>query len=941
MVKKLLLIPLILFISVNFSGCASILKSYQSSIALKEGELYANKRQYGKAEATLIKSLKDNPENAKAWIALGNIYFTIDNYAEATFAYHEALKYDRDAYSAYSSLWKVRLEESGYTEEAKKEVKKEIEDFISPSLEDKNPERLIAAYQGLGFLHEYDQASKVAEEILTSGPDEEHRAGLATATFEEILRERDVEKRLSMIEKFQKLFPFSKELYMVNSIRLSIAAKDLKDKEKLFEYGEKWIEGEPDNRRANFSVGHWYTEEDIALDRAVLYIKKALELIEDPDPADKPDHYPESEWRKDLRKSKGTYYDTLGWAYYKLGKYKKAEKAYRKATQYLDFDQNLYYHLGLLLEEKGDTEGAIHSYVQALKSGENKEAEERLQKIVSSSSPPKSPFTKRGFRGTTEMGFEPLYKSFARREGVTTFTDVTEAAGLSAVKVNRLAWGDYNNDGYEDILFNGAILFKNNGDGTFMDVTTEAGISPIPGANGGVWGDFDNDGYIDFYTFASGKETTDRFWRNNKDGTFTDITMTAVETPDNYPTEAAAWGDYDKDGFIDLYIANYEKPLLETVDRARCLPDRLLHNNGNGTFTDVSTATGIISPENMCGRGVNWGDFDNDGDTDIYVANYRLDPNFLWRNNGDGTFTNVAAEVGVEGSEEEGAYGHSIGAEWGDFNNDGYLDLFVSNLAHPRYLGFSDKSMLLENQGPPPFSSGERKEVRDSTGDFRFINRFADSGIRFEETSADPSLADYDNDGILDLYFTSTYRGKKSFLYRGNGDGTFADVTWLAGVRVDNGWGNAFADYDNDGDLDLLVASSDGVRLFRNDGNSNHWLQVRVVGRESNRSGIGARVMIAQSESREEVGGISEQAADTPSEVRSRKSEVAAGFSLRSRQIREVQGGKGSGSQHSLPVEFGLDSYSGPLDVEVKFPSGKIIQLKNVKPDQMIVVEEH
>lgn len=900
MVKKFLLISFIACLAVHSAGCASFMKSYQSKEILHEGRNYANKRQYALAEASFLDALSYNPGNTEAWISLGDIYFIMDHYEEAKHSYEEALKHNKEAFGAYAGLWKVRLEETGYPEEARKEVKKEIEDFIS-SVE-KNPEGLMAAHEGFSFLHEYEEALQLAKNIVALVPDEEDLSTLATYTSEELLRERDVEKRLKMIEEFRRLFPFSKEVPLVNTLKLSMAAKDLKDKEALFQYGEEWIRDAPDNRRANFSVAYWYTQEGIALDRAVLYLRKALSLIADPDPADKPDHYSEAEWRKDLIKTKGIYYDTLGWAYYKMGRYKQAEKTYRRGTRYLDYDPNLYYHLGQLLEEKGDTDGAIKSYIQALKSGENKEAEERLMNLLT-------------------KGGEPIYKLFAKEEGITPFTDVTGEAGLSDIKAIRVAWGDYNNDGYEDILLNGSILFKNNGNGTFTNVTSEAGIIAIPGANGGVWGDMDNDGHLDFYTFASGSGTFDRFWVNNGDGTFRDITGTAVQNPDPYPTEAAAWGDFDNDGFIDIYLANYEKPLLTTVERARCLPDRLLHNSGNRTFTDVSATAGTVSPENMCGRGVNWGDYDNDGDSDIYVTNYRLDPNFLWQNNGDGTFSNMAEETGVEGHEEKGYYGHSIGAEWGDYDNDGDLDLFVSNLAHPRYIGISDKSMLLENQGP--YLSSPLLYKRGDSANYRFKNRFADSGIRFEETPADPSFADYDNDGILDLYFTSTYKGRKSFLYKGNGDGTFTDVTWLAGVRVDDGWGNAFADYDNDGDLDLLVASSGGVRLFRNDGNDNHWLQVRIVGRESNRAGIGARVTVVPSEPSTNTlpphGG---------------------GTGWGGLQLREIQGGKGSGNQHSLPVEFGIGSYSGSVDVEVRFPSGKVIRVTGINTNQMIVVEE-
>ena len=920
MVKKFLLISFIACLAAHSAGCASVLRSCRSKDTLQRGKTYANKRQYAQAESAFLDALRYNPMNTGVWVSLGDIYFTMDHYEEARHAYEEALTYNKGAFRAQAGLWKVYLETTGYTEEARKEVKKEIEDFIS-SVE-KNPEGLMAAYEGLSFLHEYEEALQLAKDIVALVPSEEDLSSLATYTSEELLREKNVEKRIKMIEEFCRLFPSSKEIPMVNTLKLSIAAKDLKDNEALFQYGEEWIRDAPDNRRANFSVGYWYTQEGIALDRAILYLRKALALITNPDPADKPEHYSETEWRKDLKRTKGIYYDTLGWAYYKMGRYKKAEKAYRRGTRYLDYDPNLYYHLGQLLEEKGDMDGAIRAYVQSLKSGENKEAEEKLRKIVSTDFEKCKHCPVPILEDNDYNMDRPLYKAFAGKEGITPFTDVTGEAGLSDIKAIRVAWGDYNSDGYEDILLNGSILLRNNGNGTFANLTGEAGLIATPGSNGGVWGDIDNDGYLDFYTFASGPGTLDRFWANNGDGTFRDITTTAVKDPDPYPTEAAAWGDYDHDGFIDIYVANYEKPLLTTVDRARCLPDRLLRNNGNRTFTDVSATAGTVSLENMCGRGINWGDYDHDGDLDIYVANYRLDPNFLWRNNGDGTFINAAAETGVEGSEQEGYYGHSIGAEWGDYDGDGDLDLFVSNLAHPRYIGTSNKSMLLENQGLHPLPSGEREGVRGGIGVFRFMNKFGDSGIRFEETPADPSFADYDNDGILDLYFTSTYNGRKSFLYKGNGNGTFVDITWLSGVRVDNGWGNAFADYDNDGDLDLLVAGSGGVRLFRNDGNDNHWIHVQVVGRESNRAGIGARVTVVSSEANPPI----------PPFTKGERGGL---------QIREVQGGKGSGNQHSLPVEFGLGHYDGTVDVEVRFPSGKIVKLSGISTGQKIVVEEN
>lgn len=875
MVKKLLLIIIIL--SLSSTGCFSLTRSYKVETLLKKSEAYKKKRRYSRALRTLREAMEIDETNKDIWFTLGDIYFTVEDYRLATFSYLEALKFHKDAYEAYAGLWITRLEEEGYNDKVKNEVKKEVEEFITSGREE--PDRLMAAYYTLYALHEEDLATSLLKRIMNLKPDSEITSVLSNHYFESILLQKDPHKRLEMIEEYRQVFPEGRERYMVNYLRMKIASKDLEDKDMMYRFGEEWIREEPDSRRANFYAGYFYTEEDIALKKAISYLEKALRLIETPDPEEKPLYYPESDWLEDLKKAKGIYYDILGFAYYKIGEFERAEEAYQMAMQYNNYTTKFHYHLGLLLEEKGKIDEAIDAYVRALKYGENKEANERLETLTD-----------------TYLDIEgPIYKFFAEKEGITFFTDITEDAGLAKFKAIRVAWGDYDNDGYEDILLNGSILLKNKGGKRFLDVTELAGIGKDKRTRGGIWGDYDNDGYLDFYTLGSRKNYVNRLWKNNQDGTFLDVTSEAFSIEEHYPSEGASWGDYDGDGYIDLYVANYEKSLSTTVSRGMGTPDQLFHNRGDGTFEEISASSGIMSMENMCGRGVSWGDYDNDGDMDIYVTNYRLDPNFLWQNMGDGTFIDIAEEAGVRGNGVEGYFGHSIGAAWGDYDNDGDLDLFVSNLAHPRYIGFSDKSMLLENLGPPYY---------------RFRDRFKESGIRFEETSADPSFVDYDNDGILDLFFTSVYKGRKSFLYKGNGDGTFTDVTWLAGVRVDNGWGNAFADFDNDGDLDLLVASSNGVRLFRNEGNDNHWLHVRVIGRDSNRMGIGTRITIF------------------------------APSSLSPKQIREVEGGKGSGSQHSLPVEFGLGKYNGPVDMEIRFPSGRLKIIKDVQPDQMVVVEE-
>jgi hypothetical protein len=489
------------------------------------------------------------------------------------------------------------------------------------------------------------------------------------------------------------------------------------------------------------------------------------------------------------------------------------------------------------------------------------------------------------------------WRTFARDAGVATFTDVTEDAGLDGVLGGRVAWGDYDGDAAEDLIVDGRRLFRNDGHGRFSESTDEAGLASNAGGNGAVWADVNNDGRLDLFTMGNGKPEVEgaggRVWVNRDGRTFRPADeLLPPGLSHGVPTEGAAWGDYDRDGFVDLYVANYETPFDRAVSLGICQPHHLLRNAAGRGFEDVSAAAGIASAEPMCGRGVAWGDYDNDGFPDILVTNYRLDPNFLWRNKGDGTFDNAARQAGVEGEEQEGAFGHSIGAEWADYDRDGDLDAFIANLAHPRYIGYSDVGQLLVNDGGDPP---------------RFVDRFDDAGLMFDETMSEPSWGDYDNDGDLDLYLTSIYKGRRSTLYRNDGNGRFTDVTWLAGAGVDNGWGAAYADIDGDGDLDLIIGSGEGVRLLRNDGNANHWLHVRAVGTASNRSAIGARVTVT-------AGPL--------------------------KQTAEVQGGKGTGNQHSLPVEFGLGPWDRPVSVEVKFPSGRVWRDRRVTPDRMIAVTE-
>jgi hypothetical protein len=452
---------------------------------------------------------------------------------------------------------------------------------------------------------------------------------------------------------------------------------------------------------------------------------------------------------------------------------------------------------------------------------------------------------------------------------------------------SRVAWGDYDNDGDVDLMTNGPALYRNDGSGNFENVTSEAiPEGTVFSSSGGVWGDYDNDGCLDYF----GQGRGDILLHNECDGTFTDVTEDAEiddtqddvhctgEGPEHAPTEASAWLDLDGDGYLDLYLAEYE--CWNDGDSSN-YRDRFFRNRGNGRFEEITDEVGV-STETHAGRGATAGDWDMDGDTDLYVANYRLDPNFFYENRGNGIFHDIAQINGTQGSPVRGAYGHTIGSVFGDIDGDGDFDIINANLAHPRFYDFSDKTGVLINYG------------RDG-----FVDEGAERGIQYRETSSNPTLFDADNDGDLDLFITNVYAGRTADFYLNDGDGNFTLSNYESGIILNNGWGSAAADIDNDGDLDLIAYS-----LFRNQtDNDNHWVQIRAVGVGTNTSAIGAVITV-----------------------------VAGGREL----IRSVSAGSGTGCMNGLVQHVGLGAIDDIDRIEVQFPYGDTVVIDEVDVDQRI-----
>ena len=451
------------------------------------------------------------------------------------------------------------------------------------------------------------------------------------------------------------------------------------------------------------------------------------------------------------------------------------------------------------------------------------------------------------------------------------FEDATGEVGLGKLNSGRVAAADYNDDGFVDLCFGGR-LFRNEKGKRFVEVTKEAGLTRT--GTGALFADFDNDGRLDILVTAHPHPSLFQNLGKRKKFVFKDVTKDAGldKLVVGASPDGAAAMDIDNDGWLDFYLAPYENPYPKGH------PDLLARNNGDGTFSDVSESSGIRTSGALVGRGVTCADYDDDGDRDIYVSNYRLLANQLWRNDGDGLFTDIAPDSELHGLEQKGSFGHTIGSCWGDVDNDGDLDLFCANLAHPRFItqGFSNLSMLYINSG---------KE-----GGYTFVDERRSRGIRFQETHSDPALTDYDNDGDLDLFITAIYVGAPSMFYQNDGEGFFEPVTFRSRSVVFNGWGQAWIDMDNDGDLDHAVGSSSGVAFHRNQGNDNSWLRVRLAGKKQNHFGVGSRVTVT-----------------TPDGLC---------------QTREMRVGQGTTSQNGYVLHFGLGHDVTEAKVKVLWPTG-------------------
>jgi hypothetical protein len=517
----------------------------------------------------------------------------------------------------------------------------------------------------------------------------------------------------------------------------------------------------------------------------------------------------------------------------------------------------------------------------------------------------------------------PAYEDVTEKSGINfrhsfgeqKLSSILEATGSGC------AWLDYNNDGNLDLYavsgryLEGVTnhskadgtdasnhLFRNNGDGTFADVTAQVGVGGKGFGMGVTVGDYDNDGFEDIYVTNWNSSV---LYHNNGDGTFTDVTAKAGVENSHFGV-GTAFFDYDRDGKLDLYVGNYlkfdpaAKMLYFTAD---AFPgpldyegdaDRLFHNNGDGTFMDVSQKAGIANPAGRA-MGMTTGDFNNDGWPDVYLANDTME-SYLYRNNKDGTFTNVAGDVNTAfGANGEAT--SAMGPIFGDYDNDGWQDLFVSDMRYHR---------LFRNPGADGFFLDTTVETGVATVSGQYV-------------AWGDGFFDFDNDGWKDIFVVNGglhwLVPMEDSLLRNNHDSTFTDVSSQAGSYLKFkkvGRGACFADYDNDGfqDAFIVVLGGKGILLRNNPpapASRNHWLTLKLVGTKSNRDGFGARLEATAGNLKQTIEAIS-----------------AAGYA----------------SQGDPRPHFGLGPHAEADKVTITWPSGTVQTLEHVKADEIMTVTE-
>jgi tetratricopeptide (TPR) repeat protein len=866
---------------------------------LDRGRNLRDRRLFDQALETFQEILQKDPLHLGATFEIAETYYKAHLWEEAVEWFDIVTLLDPQNRPAFAKRWRSLIylagEDSLLIETARYAVRREIAAFLK-----KYPwdwETLETAYQGAAVVGDSLLKEEIAGRILLNFPNSPAGYRITRERFYEGLNSTggDKNEEIAFFQRFlgrHRRSDFQETVWRY----LTRTLFEMRDTLRLRSALNRWMSEDPDNplpyeRATGYLLEIGVTPDSLlplarlAVDKCRGWRGKPLKPVE-----------------QRLSEGKELYAFTrlnMARVLLALGRTAEAhlwlEDGLKRSG--LSVDDNLtdapfYYYFGLLYEREGDLQEALDAYLRCLIRGDD-----TGKWTIKAHSAAERLFRKGGGKSGGDL---IAYTRRRFRYDGPVFDEVTSAVGLENLPAKRVAWGDVNGDGFDDLLLDGKRLFLNREGRFFSDITDICGLNAV-NARLGVWADVDLDGDLDLFCSGEWDGVRRDYLFVNRGGDeqgvplFEDASEVLPRLPGDVITRGAAWGDLQGDGRPDLYLADGNFP---EDGKPVGAPDYLLVNlpDEGSTygfrFSVMGPDSGLVPPfgEDLPGIGVLWWDFNGDGNQDIFVSNGGFRENILWENGGDGSLYNRASFYGLAGADYGGKRGWSRGVDGGDFDGDGDLDLLVLNRLERGWIGYADRTMLFENRLP---QDGLFADVRRRWG------------IRWNEIACSPLWADFDGDGDLDLYLTSDQPGRRSFFYLNDiVNRRFHDRTFFAGVRVLDGYACAYSDFDRDGDLDLAVASPPGVRLFSNRGSDSHWLKVRV---DIPGSGFGTRVKVTQ-------GGRS--------------------------WIREVRDGKGIGSQSSPALYFGLGDDPAPVEVKVRFPSGKTKRLTQIAPDREIILHE-
>ncbi len=791
------------------------------------------------------------PTQTGPLLALADTYQSLRYYGQAADALAQAVALDPQQFTWRRRYWALQWLRTPPLDGAQRQaLTAEINAFINQ--ENTDPDYLLAAYKGARYIG--DQNRQIQLLARLAAIDDPHvREQTRQFLHQQLLALDDMALFRDLATLYTRHFPASPLTPLVEDVSALIPGRE--DSDTLLADVAAYRAAAATDLHVALRLATALLAGDLGIEEVIELGQQSLAALEKglnpPCPGGRP--CPADYWRSE-------FHHLLGLAFHRQQQFDAAQRHFETAVTIDPLNALNHYGLGRVLLATGRPAEARRHFQQAL----------RYNPLLADLIDP-LPDAAAGHAPTPPV--------------TVRFTDITTEANLANIRVHQVAWGDYNNDGYDDLLLEGKILFQNTGNGGFINAGKGLAAGGYSWISGGVWSDIDNDGYLDIFAYSNHGTVV---LRNDQAGGFIDVTPDMLPEDPGFTMAAAAWGDLDNDGFLDVIAINRRH---ERIFDLPCHAARVLRNEGGRRFIEMPAVAGTLRAATQCLTSLRWVDLNDDAFLDLITTGDPSDRAGFWLNDGNLRLTRApsgfaAPDPGVDANRQD-----IITPVQGDFDGDGQLELLLRD---PVPLPLSRLAVVAgpDLTIPQKWSLLRQHLLRNDT------TRPASSG--------EAAVADMDNDGDLDLVLTGTPGRSYSRLYLNDGTGRFTDATYASGLMIDTAQRVALADFDLDGDVDVLLLTGQGLRLLRNDlDTGSNWLALRFFDRQCNRFAVGARIRITGASS----------------------------------QWRQLYSGGGLGSQDSATLHVGLGSHDGTVTVAVTNRCGHHYQRQVKTLNELVIIQ--